>query len=209
MRAVPSLTSACGKSPQSVARIGLESNAGQAWWAGRGGRGGFAGIDATSRAASTIMGFHVPGGRRQVPWLLLALAALMFGLYNLFIKLSAGHIHAVVGAVALQLVAALVGLGLLVWLRLADGLAIEADARGWSHAVAAGIAIGLVEILTFVVYGRGVAVSVGNPLILGGAVLVTAAAGVLWLRESLSALQVLAIGLVAAGLMLLAWEGRG
>ena len=36
---------------------------------------------------------------------LLALAALMFGLYNIFIKLSAEHIQPVLGAVILQFVA--------------------------------------------------------------------------------------------------------
>ncbi len=44
-----------------------------------------------------------------MPYILLTLAAVMFGLYNVFIKLSADHIQAVFGAVVLQFVAAFVG----------------------------------------------------------------------------------------------------
>lgn len=47
-----------------------------------------------------------PGGRNDLPIFLLFLAALMFGLYNVFIKLSSDHIQPVLGAVALQFVAA-------------------------------------------------------------------------------------------------------
>lgn len=137
---------------------------------------------------------------------LLAVAALMFGLYNVFIKLSADAIQAVLGAVVLQFVAAFLGLGLLVYLRLANDLPIHATPRGVALAVAAGVAIGLVEILTFVIYGRGVPVAVGNPLIIGGSLIVTTGIGVALLREAVSPLQALAIALVAAGILLLAWE---
>lgn len=43
-------------------------------------------------------------------WILLALAtAFFYGTYNVFIKISSGHINQIVGAVILQIVAALVG----------------------------------------------------------------------------------------------------
>lgn len=137
---------------------------------------------------------------------LLALAALMFGLYNIFIKLSADHVQAVLGAVILQFVAAFLGLGLLAWMKLGGAVAIHADPRGVMLAVLAGVAIGLVEVLTFVIYGRGVDVAVGNPLIIGGSLVVTTGVGVLLLREALNPVQLLAIALVAAGLGLLAWQ---
>ncbi len=139
-------------------------------------------------------------------WFLLALAAALFGLYNVFIKLAADHVEAVLGAVILQFVAALFGLGLLMWMRFAEGGAMQASPRGIVLAVLAGVAIGMVEVLTFVVYGRGISVAVGNPLIVGGSLLVTTGIGVALLREALTPLQILAIVLVAAGLGLLAWE---
>lgn len=141
-----------------------------------------------------------------MPYMLLALAALMFGLYNVFIKLSADHIQAVLGAVVLQFVAAFVGLALLIYMKSAGALQISATPRGVWLAVLAGIAIGLVEILTFIIYGRGVAVAVGNPLIISGSLVVTTGIGVVFLREVLSPLQVFAVLLVAAGISLLAWD---
>src|SRR5690554_3668607 len=138
-------------------------------------------------------------------WLLIAVAALMFGLYNVFIKLSADHIQAVLGAVVLQFVAAFMGLAWLAWLHLGQGQALSHTPRGLTLAAMAGIAIGLVEILTFLVYGRGLPVAVGNPLIIGGSLLVTTGVGVL-LREALSPLQFAAIGLIGVGIAVFAWE---
>lgn len=137
---------------------------------------------------------------------LLAVAAVMFGLYNVFIKLSADHIQAVLGAVILQFVAAVLGLVLLLVLKGTQGLSLYANPRGIWLAIAAGVAIGVVEILTFFIYGRGVPVAVGNPLIIGGSVVVTTALGVWWLRESLTLIPLVAILMVAGGILLLAWD---
>lgn len=137
---------------------------------------------------------------------LLAIAAVMFGLYNVFIKLSADHINAVLGAVVLQFVAAFVGLGLLLYLQAGAGGTLQVSGRGLALATFAGVAIGLVEILTFVIYGRGIPVAVGNPLIIGGSLLVTTGIGVLLLRELISPSQLLGILAIAAGVGLLAWD---
>lgn len=141
-----------------------------------------------------------------MPIVLLALAALMFGLYNVFIKLSADHIQAILGAVVLQFVAAFLGLGLLLYMKYANGLQIFSTPRGITLAVLAGVAIGLVEILTFIIYGRGVPVAVGNPLIIGGSLVVTTGIGILILRESVNPVQLAAVLMVAGGIGLLAWE---
>ncbi|HLR13222.1 MAG TPA: hypothetical protein VK104_06355 [Burkholderiaceae bacterium] len=137
---------------------------------------------------------------------LLAVAAVMFGLYNVFIKLSADHIQAVLGAVILQFVAAFLGLALLLVLKVQQGLSLHANSRGIWMAIAAGVAIGLVEILTFVIYGRGVPVAVGNPLIIGGSVVVTTGLGVWLLRETITLVPMLAILMIAGGILLLAWN---
>lgn len=141
-----------------------------------------------------------------MPIVLLALAALMFGLYNVFIKLSADYIQAILGAVVLQFIAAFLGLGLLLYMKYAADLQISATPRGIGLAVLAGVAIGLVEILTFIIYGRGVPVAVGNPLIIGGSLVVTTGIGVVILRETLNPVQLGAVLMVAAGIGLLAWE---
>jgi transporter family protein len=141
-----------------------------------------------------------------VPYLLLGLAAVMFGLYNVFIKLSADHIQAVFGAVILQFVAAFLGLGLLIYLKYADNLTLHLSPRGVTLAVLAGAAIGVVEILTFIIYGRGVDVAVGNPLIVGGSLIVTTGIGWLFLREVLNPWQVVAVLSIIAGVVVLAWQ---
>lgn len=138
-----------------------------------------------------------------MPILLLFLAALMFGLYNVFIKLSSDHIQPVLGAVVLQFVAALIGSGLLYHLY-RTGTTLHVSARGVGLAVAAGAAIGLVEILTFMIFARGVPVAVGNPLIIGGSLIVTTTIGLVALREVLNPVQILAVALIIAGVGLLA-----
>lgn len=139
-------------------------------------------------------------------YLLVAVAALMFGLYNVFIKVSSNHIQAVLGAVVLQLVAALVGLGMLAYLHLATSTEMTATSRGLMLSALAGVAIGLVEIASFVVYGRGLAVAVGNPLIVGGSLVVTTGVGLFVLREHLNGTQLVAIALIMLGIGLLAWQ---
>lgn len=144
---------------------------------------------------------------RLMSYWLLAVAALMFGLYNVFIKMSADHIDPILGAVVLQFIAAFAGLGLLLYTQLSGGGgSLHFSTRGLALAALAGLAIGLVEILTFFIYGRGIPVAVGNPLIIGGSLLVTTGTGVLLLRESVSPMQVGAAALIAIGIGALAWD---
>ncbi len=138
-------------------------------------------------------------------YILVAVAALMFGLYNVFIKLSAAHIEPVLGAVVLQFVAAFFGLALLLYMR-SNGSVIYSTGKGVLLATLAGLAIGLVEILTFYIFSRGMPVAVGNPLIIGGSLLVTTGVGYFLLREQLSLPQLLAIGLITGGVALLGWS---
>jgi transporter family protein len=137
-------------------------------------------------------------------WLPLALlTALCLALYNLFIKLAANEVPAAVGAVVLQLVAA--GLGAVWLLRLKlQGQPLPLTGKGLGLAALAGLGVGLAEILTFVVYQRGLTASVGTPVIVGGSVLLTAVLGVVVLREGLSLSQAGGLLLIVAGIALLA-----
>ncbi len=139
-------------------------------------------------------------------YLLVAVAALMFGLYNVLIKVSSGHIQAVLGAVVLQFVAAFIGLALLIYLYLASPTEFTVTSRGLVLAALAGVAIGVVEIASFMVYGRGLAVAVGNPLIVGGSLVVTTGVGVVLLREHLNGTQLMAVALIMLGIALLTWQ---
>lgn len=137
-------------------------------------------------------------------WLVLALlTALCLAFYNFFIKLAADHVSAAAGAVILQLVAAGLGGLWLIWLRL-KGQPLELSGKGVSLAIAAGLGVGLAEILTFVVFSRGVPSSVGTPVIVGGSVLLTAVLGLVVLREALSWPQALGLVSIVVGIALLA-----
>ena len=137
-------------------------------------------------------------------WLPLALlTALCLALYNFFIKLAAEHITAAVGAVVLQLVAAVLGAGWLLYLKL-QGQPLSVTPKGLGLAALAGLGVGLAEILTFVVFQRGVNSSVGTPVIVGGSVLLTAVLGLVVLREALTVPQAGGLLLIVAGIALLA-----
>ncbi|HEX8504654.1 MAG TPA: EamA family transporter [Hymenobacter sp.] len=137
-------------------------------------------------------------------WLPLALlTALCLALYNFFIKLAANHLPAVVGAVVLQLVAAALGAAWLLKLKL-QGQPLPVSGKGLALAALAGLGVGLAEILTFVVFQRGVNSSVGTPVIVGGSVLLTAVLGLVVLREALTLAQAGGLLLIVAGIVLLA-----
>ncbi|TGE18041.1 EamA family transporter [Hymenobacter elongatus] len=139
-----------------------------------------------------------------MPWLLLALlTALCLAFYNFFIKLAADHIPAAVGAVVLQLVAAALGAVWLLKLKL-QGQPLPITTKGLLLATLAGLGVGAAEILTFVVFSRGVPSSVGTPVIVGGSVLLTAVLGLVVLREALSWPQALGLVSIVVGIALLA-----
>ena len=136
-------------------------------------------------------------------WILLAvLTAFCFGLYNFFIKVASGSIHQILGAVILQIIAAVVGGGLLIYLKWI-GQSFAVTDRGIAYSVLAGVAVGLAEILTFVVFSKNIPASVGTPIIIGGSVIVTALLGWFFLKESLTGIQILAILLIVSGVGLL------
>ena len=137
-------------------------------------------------------------------WLPLALlTALCLALYNFFIKLAANHVPPAVGAVVLQLVAAALGAAWLLKLKL-QGQPLVVSGKGLALAALAGVGVGLAEILTFVVFQRGVNSSVGTPVIVGGSVLLTALLGLVLLREGLTLTQAAGLLLVVVGIALLA-----
>jgi len=137
-------------------------------------------------------------------WLPLALlTALCLAGYNFFIKLAAEHVPPAVGAVVLQLVAAGLGAAWLVHLKLL-GQPLAVSGRGLGLAALAGLSVGLAEILTFVVFSRGVPAAVGTPVIVGSSVLLAALLGLAVLRETLTLSQLGGLGLIVAGIGLLA-----
>lgn len=137
-------------------------------------------------------------------WLaLLILTAILFGLYNFFIKVSAGHVHEILGAVILQIVAMLLGGVALLFLKV-KGATLDFSPKGIGFAVLAGLAVGLAEITSFYAFSKGIAASVAIPVIVGGTIVVGVMLGVFFLKESLTLLQYSAILLILIGIWILA-----
>ncbi len=140
-------------------------------------------------------------------WLIIAITtAFCFGLYNFFIKISSGNIHEIVGAVILQIIAAMLGGIFLLFFKF-NNQPLPVTNKGIWQAALAGLCVGLAEILTFVLYTRGVSVSVGTPLIVGGSLVVVTLLGWLFLREELNFLQLAGIILVIIGMVLISSGG--
>jgi transporter family protein len=136
-------------------------------------------------------------------WIYLALlTACFYALYNIFIKMASGHIHEITGAVILQVVAFVIGGLWLIYLKI-KGVPTEVTSKGIGLAVLAGIFVGLAEIFSFLVFSKGVPASAGIPVIIGGSVLIAAAIGFLWLRETLTLSNLLGLALIVAGIWLL------
>lgn len=136
-------------------------------------------------------------------WIILIfLTAIFFGVYNFFIKVSAGNINQIVGAVILQVVATLMGGAVLIYLKLIN-TPLHLSSKGILFAILAGIFVGLAEITSFYVFSKGISASVGIPIIVGGSVLVGALLGIVFLKESLNLIQYLAMAMIIAGITLL------
>lgn len=136
-------------------------------------------------------------------WIFLVLiTAIFYGVYNVFIKISSGHINQIVGAVILQVVAALVGGVILVILKMTNSPLVISQKGVW-FAILAGVFVGLAEITSFFVFSKGVPVSIGIPIIIGGSILVGAILGLTFLKETLNPFHYLAIALIITGVVIL------
>lgn len=144
-------------------------------------------------------------------WLGPALAcALAYALYNLFIKKSSASLDPILGGVLLQIVAALLGAILLAFRTVLvtnkEGSALKITKVGISWAMAAGAAVGVAEILSFVISSMGVPASKSIPTIIGGSVLMGTLLGALWLGEKLSPKGWFGIVLIAVGIGLVGMD---
>ncbi len=102
----------------------------------------------------------------------------------------------------MQAVAALVGGISLLFLKFTNS-PIEISNKGVFYAILAGLFIGLAEIATFFVFSKGVTLSLGLPIIVAGSVVFGSLLGILFLKEVLTPIHLLAMLLVVIGIALL------
>ncbi|KAL7506326.1 hypothetical protein ACHAXN_003622 [Cyclotella atomus] len=138
-----------------------------------------------------------------VVWILPALlCAASYAFYNIFIKKGSVSIHPILGGVILQLVAALLGTGLLIALVVSGDKTFQLhyDKAGTYYSCLAGIAVGIAEMLSFVVSGLGVPATQSIPVIIGGSVLFGAVLGFILLGEKLMLHGWSGVGMLVAGI---------
>lgn len=131
------------------------------------------------------------------------LTALLYGMYNVFTKLAAGNISDSFGAFLLEIVAALLILGFIFFLRFKGENPIQFNAQGLLFSIFAGISVAIVSILYFMVFRTGGHLSVAGPFILVGGSIVMIVIGVLFFKEPISVRSAagLILGLVGLYLM--------
>jgi transporter family protein len=168
-------------------------------------RGGAVVLATASSSASPL----VPLGS----WILPAFAcATFYAMYNLFIKKASASIDPILGGVLLQFVAALVGSILLLYKQTVAAAVTNSTARtvltksGLIWSVAAGVAVGVAEILSFIISGKGVPASKSIPIVVGGSIVVGTLLGSSWLNETLTKSGWMGVLLIAVGIALVGMD---
>ncbi|MBL7101049.1 MAG: hypothetical protein ISS23_03790 [Nanoarchaeota archaeon] len=139
-------------------------------------------------------------------WFLAALiAALAYGLHNIFTKIAAGHISDSLGAFLLEITATVCILFYMFFL-ITSNTKFTFTSRGIIFSVLAGVCVGLGTVLYFVIFSRGGELSIAGPLVLVGGVLLMALAGIIFFQEKVSFIKLsgITLGLISLWLLKLA-----
>lgn len=132
-------------------------------------------------------------------WFIAALvAALAYGLHNIFTKIAAGHISDALGGFLLEITAAICILLYIFFLVAADEK-FSFTSRGVMFSIFAGVCVGIGTVLYFVIFSRGGELSIAGPLVLVGGVLLMAVAGIVFFKEEVSFIKVsgIVLGLIS------------
>lgn len=125
-----------------------------------------------------------------------------YGVYNFFIKVASGSINQIVGAVILQVVAAVLGSTVLLYLKL-TGQTLHASPAGIKFSILAGIFVGLAEITSFIVFSKGVPASTGIAIIVASTVVIGSVLGIIFFKETLTPWNYFGLLLTIIGITLL------
>jgi len=131
------------------------------------------------------------------------LSAISFGVYNFLSKLTSEKFNAVFAIVIISGASFAVSLFIAFVMKM-NGQTFEySKTTLWLPALT-GVTVVLAEIAYLIAFQKGLALSIGNPLVIGGTTLVAVLLGVFALGEQLTAIKFFAIGLIFAGLALIA-----
>eukprot|EP00557_Chaetoceros_sp_GSL56_P003059 CAMPEP_0176492538 /NCGR_PEP_ID=MMETSP0200_2-20121128/9060_1 /TAXON_ID=947934 /ORGANISM="Chaetoceros sp., Strain GSL56" /LENGTH=311 /DNA_ID=CAMNT_0017890123 /DNA_START=113 /DNA_END=1048 /DNA_ORIENTATION=+ len=150
----------------------------------------------------------VDGGPPFGAWIIPALTcAISYALYNVSIKKASSDIDPVLGGVLLQVVAAMMGMIIFFGKSYGNTEGHVMNQSGVIWSVAAGISVGMAEILSFIVSGKGVPATQSIPIVVGGSVLFGTLMGQFFLKEVVSYKGWAGILLISSGIVLIGIEG--
>jgi len=130
------------------------------------------------------------------PIIFAVLAAGSFGLWTVFHKLASPYVNQIFGAIIVSLTAVI--FGTVVFLFKARGAQLFSDPKGILFIVLAGIAAFFIDFLALQAYSRGLSLTIGGPIIIGGSMAVAILIGFV-LGEPITLLKILGIALIVAG----------
>src|SRR5436309_8292475 len=136
-------------------------------------------------------------------WFLYAvIAAVLYGLHQVFTKLASEGISDGLGGFVVEASAALTILLYLAWLWFAKKWNQTSSAPGIFYSILTGICVGVGTIVFFLLFQKGGPLS-AVPMVLAGGAALMAIVGILFFKESASVPRLLGIGLALGGLYLL------
>ena len=130
------------------------------------------------------------------PMIFAVLAAGSFGLWTVFHKLASPYVNQIFGAIIVSLTAVI--FGAVVFLFKARGVQLFSDPKGIFFIVLAGITAFFIDFLALQAYSRGLSLTIGGPIIIGGSMAVAVLIGFV-LGEPITLLKILGIALIVAG----------
>jgi len=135
------------------------------------------------------------------PIIFAILAAASFGLWTVFHKLASPYINQIFGAILVSFTAVIFG-GIIFLLNM-KGTQLYSDPKGIFFIILAGIAAFFIDFLALQAYSKGLSLTIGGPIIIGGSMAVAVIIGFL-LGEPITAFKILGIALIVVGGVVLA-----
>ncbi len=134
-----------------------------------------------------------------------AIAAVFGGLLEVFRRIGSPYVDQIFGAVIISLVGVIIG-GAALIRKMIEHKQLYTGTKGLVFLTLAGAMVFFIDYFALKAYAKGLSVSVGGPIIIGGSMAVAALVGLL-LGESVTAIKIISLFLLILGAVLLGYYG--
>ncbi len=137
-------------------------------------------------------------------WLVFALlATITYGFYNFFTKLSADKLSPSIALMFVGVASCIVALVSIIFSKI-SGQPLVFSRGALLFPLLAGLFAGIAEIFYLTMFSKGAPLSIGNPLVVGGTVIISVVLGLILLKEPLNGIRITGIIITLVGLVILA-----